>query len=111
MELREICARITRYLAGGGLFNPEMANHDAVRDMLIDFRRELESAIPAYERAIEALRYCQGVHTPAQIRHVVDEALAPFTPVAPEQFASRSQERRIKAQRKPVAQRSEDAEG
>ena len=28
--------RITAYLSGGGLFNPEMANHDAVRDLLID---------------------------------------------------------------------------
>ena len=30
--------RITAYLANGGLFNPEMANQDAVRDLLIDAR-------------------------------------------------------------------------
>jgi len=33
--------RITEYLSGGGLFNPELANHDAVRDLLIDCRAAL----------------------------------------------------------------------
>jgi hypothetical protein len=37
-----VCDRITAYLFGGGLFNPEMANHDAVRDLLIDSRTEIE---------------------------------------------------------------------
>ena len=44
--------RITAYLAGGGLFNPELANHDAVRDLLIDCRAALERA----EREREELR-------------------------------------------------------
>jgi hypothetical protein len=39
-----VAARITDYLTGGGLFNPEMANHDAVRDLLIDARTELAAA-------------------------------------------------------------------
>ena len=41
--------RITGYLTGGGLFNPEMANHDAVRDLLIDCRAALarQAAAPA----------------------------------------------------------------
>jgi len=30
--------RIEEYLSGGGLFNPEMANHIAVRDLLIECR-------------------------------------------------------------------------
>ena len=34
----EVVARITAYLSGGGLFNPELAIHDAVRDLLIDAR-------------------------------------------------------------------------
>ena len=38
VELRQ---RITDYLAGGGLFNPEMAIHDRVRDLLIDCREAL----------------------------------------------------------------------
>jgi hypothetical protein len=37
-----VCDRITAYLFSGGLFNPEMANHDAVRDLLIDARAEIE---------------------------------------------------------------------
>lgn len=40
----DIVERITAYLAGGGLFNPELANHDAVRDLLIDARAALEGA-------------------------------------------------------------------
>lgn len=39
-----LAARITAYLTGGGLFNPELANHDAVRDLLIDCRDALESS-------------------------------------------------------------------
>jgi len=35
---KALVARITEYLASGGLFNPEMANHDAVRDLLIGCR-------------------------------------------------------------------------
>ena len=38
---RELTQRITDYLTGGGLFNPEMANHEAVRDLLIDCRDAL----------------------------------------------------------------------
>lgn len=33
--------RITEYLSGGGLFNPELANHDAVRDLLIASRQRV----------------------------------------------------------------------
>lgn len=36
-----LSSRITAYLAGGGLFNPELANHDAVRDLIIDCRDEI----------------------------------------------------------------------
>ena len=37
----ELAARITDYLAGGGLFNPEMALHNKVRELLIDCREAL----------------------------------------------------------------------
>lgn len=30
--------RISAYLSGGGMFNPELANHDAVRELVIDCR-------------------------------------------------------------------------
>jgi hypothetical protein len=33
--------QIDAYLQSGGLVNPEMANHDVVRDMLIEIRQEL----------------------------------------------------------------------
>lgn len=32
----EVMARINAYLWGGGLWNPELALHDNVRDLLID---------------------------------------------------------------------------
>lgn len=44
--------RITDYLSGGGLFNPELANHEAVRDLLIDCRDALEQQAAQ----VEALR-------------------------------------------------------
>jgi hypothetical protein len=37
-----VAGRITAYLASGGLFNPEQAIHDRVRDLLIDCRDEIE---------------------------------------------------------------------
>lgn len=40
-----VTSRITGYLSSGGLFNPEMANHDAVRDLLIDARTALETEV------------------------------------------------------------------
>ena len=40
-EREAVSARITAYLSGGGLFNPELANHEAVRDLLIDCRAAL----------------------------------------------------------------------
>ena len=32
---------ITDYLASGGLFNPDLINHERVRDMLIEMRRTI----------------------------------------------------------------------
>ena len=47
---REIIQRITDYLTMGGLFNPEMANHDKVRDLLIDCRNALEAELAKPEQ-------------------------------------------------------------
>ena len=50
--------RIRDYLAGGGLFNPELANHVAVRDLLIDCRADLSAAHAALAEAQrDAARY------------------------------------------------------
>ena len=38
---QELIQRITEYLSSGGLFNPEVMNHDAVRDLMIDLRKFL----------------------------------------------------------------------
>lgn len=41
-KTRTIPERIGDYLSGGGLFNPELANHDAVSDLLMDCRDEVD---------------------------------------------------------------------
>lgn len=54
LELQE---RITDYLGSGGLFNPEMAKHDAVRDLLIECRDALaRAAAVAKEARVEEAR-------------------------------------------------------
>ena len=47
--------RINDYLSGGGLFNPELANHVAVRDLLIEIRESLILSDKALELARQAL--------------------------------------------------------
>lgn len=44
-QILELSDRITAYLAMGGLFNPELANHEAVRDLLIDIRELLDNKL------------------------------------------------------------------
>lgn len=41
---RDLPARITEYLSAGGLWNPELMDHQEVRDMLIDARDVIEIA-------------------------------------------------------------------
>ena len=40
-RIKELSNRITDYLSMGGLFNPELANHLAVRDLLIECKEIL----------------------------------------------------------------------
>jgi hypothetical protein len=40
-RIKELSDRITEYLSNGGLFNPELANHLAVRDLLMECREVL----------------------------------------------------------------------
>jgi hypothetical protein len=40
-RIKQLSDRITDYLAMGGLFNPELANHLAVRDLLMECREVL----------------------------------------------------------------------
>ncbi len=40
-RIKELVDRITQYLSSGGLFNPELMEHQKVRDLLIDCRKAL----------------------------------------------------------------------
>ena len=39
--MNDLIERITDYLVSGGLFNPELAEHDKVRNLLVDCREAL----------------------------------------------------------------------
>ena len=41
MQKNDLVVQITLYLSNGGLFNPELANHVAVRDLLIQCKEAL----------------------------------------------------------------------
>lgn len=56
--------RITAYLASGGLFNPELANHDAVRDLLIDARKRIDEL---EDVAAQVSSFLVGYGQPAEI--------------------------------------------
>jgi hypothetical protein len=43
-EPDQILARIQNYLGNGGLFNPEMMEHDKVRDLMMDCRDLIDRA-------------------------------------------------------------------
>lgn len=62
---RELCNRITNYLSTGGLFNPELMDHDKVSDLLKDCRAALEAAAaqPSREAALvrAALELCEAI--------------------------------------------------
>ena len=45
------------YLISGGLFNPELAIHENVRDMIIDCRDQMVAQKAEVERLREALRH------------------------------------------------------
>ena len=48
-----VAEKITAYLSVGGLFNPELADHDAVRDLLIEVRDQARAALAATPSAPE----------------------------------------------------------
>ena len=50
----ELSNRITDYLASGGLWNPEMALHDRVRDLLIDCRKYIDGTQAPTQRGAMA---------------------------------------------------------
>ena len=64
--MNKLEARVTAYLSGGGLFNPELANHDAVRDLIIDLRAALATAsgCPCTVEGIEPCSYACSCANP-----------------------------------------------
>ena len=48
---KNVLARIQTYLGNGGLFNPELVNHVAVRELIIDCRAALEASEAARVKA------------------------------------------------------------
>lgn len=51
--------QITNYLSNGGLFNPEMMEHDKVRNLLMRCRARLDVLEPQRVIAVEALNELQ----------------------------------------------------
>lgn len=52
---KALSSRITEYLIAGGLFNPEMMEHDKVRDLLIDCRAFLDgTSVPSATPTLNA---------------------------------------------------------
>lgn len=54
--IEQLLGKVNSYLNGGGLWNPELADHYAVRDLLIEVRDELAAALAAARSAGETPR-------------------------------------------------------
>jgi hypothetical protein len=64
--MSDIAERLTEYLLHGGLYNPELMQHDKVRDLLIDCRDEIARLRDAIRRLAEqdaTLPVCGGIVT------------------------------------------------
>lgn len=59
MNIREVPQRVSHYLATGGLWNPELADHDEVRHMLIDARDVIEMLLREREHTGYEMRRLQ----------------------------------------------------
>lgn len=59
----ELLARIQNYLGNGGLFNPEMMEHDKVRDLIMDCRTAIERHLKVPSAMKAAKRLAAGNYT------------------------------------------------
>jgi len=80
----ELCTHITDYLEMGGLFNPELANHDAVRDLLIDCR----AALVAAEESLARSRHAHD-QTVIHMEQEIQRSIVPYV-IAKEQAEARA---------------------
>jgi hypothetical protein len=80
--LNKMADRITAYLSGGGLFNPELANHEAVRDLLIECRDAFKAQPSGDEW--KPLELLAGLHPELTTDDPRQQALAIFDHVQSE---------------------------
>ncbi len=62
--MSELAERIKNYLSNGGLFNPELMEHDKVRELLQDCSKSdflLAEALEHIKKAISWMEYAQNV--------------------------------------------------
>lgn len=78
---KELIDAITAYLCGGGLFNPELADHNAVRDLLIECRDVLNERTNSrtcrtiwLDEPVATVTECEACFTPdvCQLRGTCD---------------------------------------
>lgn len=50
--MTDVLDRIKGYLTSGGMFNPELANHDSVRELVINSRDEI-IRLKKYEKLVQ----------------------------------------------------------
>jgi len=68
-EIDDLVKRLDDYFAMGGLYNPELANHQAVSELLKDCRtailamRERIAELEGALKAIKHEKYCPKRHT------------------------------------------------
>lgn len=75
MDDRQVPQRITDYLSSGGLWNPELANHDEVRHMLIDARDVIEIMQREIDKLNAGWNMCEKVRRyEADLRFTNDAA-------------------------------------
>jgi len=49
-EAQDVLMRILDYIGNGGLFNPDLMDHDKVRDLVVDCRTALDAALAEIDR-------------------------------------------------------------
>lgn len=59
--MSDVLIKIKEYLSSGGLFNPELMEHEKVRDLIIECREELSSLKAQLKREMECVDfYAEG---------------------------------------------------
>ncbi len=70
-----LARRITNYLHGGGLFNPELAQHEHVRDLLRSCRDELQARFKEQRSPVRSTHTYAVVGVPRYVYDMVAREL------------------------------------